>query len=370
MEVNAKEFANDLKTLGNYFGDNALNNYLFKSDGDKLMIAAGDYSARMMLFSNKDLQQQLKCLVPRTLRKLFELLPNEVYQVEYNNGILNIQNLDGTKKYKINTIQADNYPDISRGELEWTRTIGAQALKMSLSKVIWATETTSRGKYVLTTYANVIMIRFGEDYLQTTATNSKVAIRYTRQINRGTAGEVQLNATDVYKLIDFLGDYIGDVIVNKYTGAVEVRAGERVIICLTTQIQYVDINSIMPQVNIEISMPVKGLLDYLRAYQIAVTEGGFTRPLILFEIGNNEIKFSSKCYDDGDNEFGLSINYNGESITICLNYLYLIQMLKYCVEGEQIVLRIKDYQTPIIIHYDNDNRDNFILLQTVDYTKL
>jgi DNA polymerase III subunit beta len=319
-----------------------LSNYLFEAGGDKLSLTATDLDLSLRTACNAKVKKEGSCTIPaRKLHDYVKLLPDADITIKLlENHWVSIR--CGRSNTKMVGMARSNFPSLPAFPTAGVVTIPAAVLRQMIAKTTFAIAN-EESRYTLN---GALMVLKPESITMVATDGHRLAhIERGGEKFEGISGEMKtlvpkkamdeikslLDSTDV-ETIEFAKD----------ESTLFFRIGPRLLTSRQLTGQFPNYEAVLPKDNNK-SVTVN-CEDLTGAIQRVAQFADERSRAVRMKIEKGELKISASSTETGESEDSIETNYNGDSVTIGFNAVYLLDFLKATGSGE-VRLEFKDAQS-------------------------
>jgi DNA polymerase III subunit beta len=315
---------------------------LFEAGGDKLSLTATDLDLSLRTACNAKVKKEGSCTIPaRKLHDYVKLLPDADITIKLlENHWVSIR--CGRSNTKMVGMARSNFPSLPAFPTAGVVTIPAAVLRQMIAKTTFAIAN-EESRYTLN---GALMVLKPESITMVATDGHRLAhIERGGEKFEGISGEMKtlvpkkamdeikslLDSTDV-ETIEFAKD----------ESTLFFRIGPRLLTSRQLTGQFPNYEAVLPKDNNK-SVTVN-CEDLTGAIQRVAQFADERSRAVRMKIEKGELKISASSTETGESEDSIETNYNGDSVTIGFNAVYLLDFLKATGSGE-VRLEFKDAQS-------------------------
>ena len=340
-----------------------LSNVMLTADGGRLRLTATDLDIQIVDSTDAIIDIPGDTTVPaQTLMDIVRKLPegSQVQLEKQSDGRLRV--VAGRSRFQMPVLPSDDFPNISRGQMEHSFTLPINSLREALERTRFAMSTEETRYYLNGIFMHVVSsddAPGGE--LIVAATDGHRLAR--SKVNSGEAAiagmpDVIIPRKAVGEVMKLMSEYDGEVEISVSKTKIGFDIGH---LSLTTKAidgTFPDYSRVIPQGNkILVKANVKELAEVVDRVTVIATEK--TRA-VRMRVEDAAIKLSVTSPESGTSAEELACEENG-SIDIGFNARYLTEMLKY-IGSEEVELRFGDSASPVLITDLNRPEDKNVIM--------
>lgn len=291
----------------------------------------------------------------RKLLDLCRLLPSgSDIQLDQQNDKVKL--LSNRSKFSLSCLPAENYPEFAESEMEKQFTINAGKFKKALEKTIFC-----MANQDVRYYLNGLMLNISNNKMKLVASDGHRLSIFEDRLEHETGYEARIilprkGVLELYRLLDNLETELTVMFSNNN---IKITIGHLVFTAKLVDAKYPDFGKVFQQAFYEpIALPKLVLKDTLTRVAVLANEKfkGVT-----FDIAPGSMKISTHNPEHDEAEEEISIDYQGELLSIAFNAQYLLDAVSN-LDSELAVLTIASNASSCFINEPNDAAYKFIIM--------
>jgi DNA polymerase-3 subunit beta len=320
-----------------------LSNVLLDATGTKLVMLATDLD--IQISDSAEAVIEVPGTTTVSAQMLFDIVKKlpDGSQVRLELDQAKLKVVAGRSRFQIPTIPSDDFPKMSKGNMEHEFAVTTGSLQKAFERTRFAMST-EESRY----YLNGIYIHVSEGKLLAVATDGHRLAKNTVETgDAALAGmpDVIIPRKTVGELIKLLSEYEGEIEVGVSKGKVSFDIGDLHLLSKTVDGTFPDYTRVIPQNNgIVVKVNVAPLDEAVD--RVTVVSSEKTRA-VKMEVSGDTIKVSVTSIETGNANDEVLCEANGE-IEIGFNSKYLSEMLKY-IESDVVEFRFDAAASPVLV---------------------
>ena len=291
----------------------------------------------------------------RKLLDLCRLLPNgSDIQLEQQNDKVKL--VSNRSKFSLSCLPSEHYPEFAESEMDKKFTINAGKFKKALEKTIFC-----MANQDVRYYLNGLMLNISNNKIKLVASDGHRLSIFEGQIDEQTGYETRIilprkGVLELYRLLENLDT---ELTVMFSTNNIKVTIGHLVFTAKLVDAKYPDFGKVFQQAFYEpISLPKLALKETLTRVAVLANEKfkGVT-----FDIAQGSMKISTHNPEHDEAEEELSIDYQGEELSIAFNAQYLLDAVSN-LDSDMAVLTIASNASSCFIDEPSECGYKFIVM--------
>ncbi|PKM10431.1 MAG: DNA polymerase III subunit beta [Gammaproteobacteria bacterium HGW-Gammaproteobacteria-3] len=333
-----------------------LSNVLLVLTENNLVLTGTDLEIQLvasMPIENKDFA---RITVPaRKLLDICKLLPNDA-EIKFEQQNDKVRIISGRGRFSLSTLPAEDYPEFSESAVEHQFSIHAGNLKKALEKTVFC-----MANQDFRYYLNGLMLNISNSRIKLVASDGhrlsvfedalETAVGYEARIIIPRKGVVELGR--------MLDDSDLDVAVDFSSNNIRITLPNLVFSAKLVDARYPDFNRVFQQDFNEPVLISRQLLKDALARVAILSNEKFKG--VSFDISESSLKISTHNPEHEEAEEELSIEYQGEPLTIAFNVQYLIDAVTN-LDSEDVILTIASNQSSCIVEEPVSQAYKFIVM--------
>jgi DNA polymerase-3 subunit beta len=339
-----------------------LSNVLLKATGSSLELKATDLEREVVESVSADIQQPGATTVPaHMLNDIVRKLPegSEVEMVrDAERERLTIR--AGQSRFALQTIAADDFPDLAAGELGHTFEIPAADLKSLIEKTRFAISTEETRYYLNGIYLHIAE-RVGQPTLRAVATDGHRLAQLDVDRPAGAEGMPGVivprkTVHEVYRLVETTQ---GPISVGVSPSKVRFEIGPIVLTSKLIDGSFPDYQRVIPQMN-DKSMKVSNS-QFMSAVDRVSTIASERGRAVKLAIAPERLTLSVTNPDGGSATEELAVDYGANEMEIGFNARYLLDISGQ-LESDTLQFLLADSGSPTMVKDGGDDRALYVLM--------
>jgi DNA polymerase-3 subunit beta len=319
-----------------------LSNYLFEAGGDRLSLTATDLDLSLRTSCNAKVKKEGACTVPaRKLHDYVKLLPDADITIKLlENHWVSIR--CGRSNTKMVGMARSNFPTLPVFPTAGVVKIPAQVLRGMIARTGFAIAN-EESRYTLN---GALMLLKPESITMVATDGHRLAhVERSGEKFEGVSGEMKTLVPK--KAMDELRSLVDSTDVEtiefaKDESTLFFRIGPRLLTSRQLTGQFPNYEAVLPKDNSK-SILLHG--EDLAAAISRVAQFADERSrAVRLKLEKGELKLSASSTESGESEDSLETDYNGETLTIGFNALYITDFLRAAGAGD-VRLELKDSQS-------------------------
>jgi DNA polymerase-3 subunit beta len=319
-----------------------LSNYLFEAGGDRLSLTATDLDLSLRTSCNAKVKKEGACTVPaRKLHDYVKLLPDADITIKLlENHWVSIR--CGRSNTKMVGMARSNFPTLPVFPTAGVVKIPAQVLRGMIARTGFAIAN-EESRYTLN---GALMLLKPESITMVATDGHRLAhVERSGEMFEGVSGEMKTLVPK--KAMDELRSLVDSTDVEtiefaKDESTLFFRIGPRLLTSRQLTGQFPNYEAVLPKDNSK-SILLHG--EDLAAAISRVAQFADERSrAVRLKLEKGELKLSASSTESGESEDSLETDYNGETLTIGFNALYITDFLRAAGAGD-VRLELKDSQS-------------------------
>lgn len=291
----------------------------------------------------------------RKLLDLCRLLPgNADIQIEQQDDKLKV--LSGRSRFSLSCLPSDNYPEFAESEMDKQFSINAGKLKKSLEKTIFC-----MANQDVRYYLNGLLLNISNKKFKLVASDGHRLSIYEDSLGEPTGYEARIilprkGVLELYRLLDN-PDIDLDIMFS--SNNIKIAISNLVFSAKLVDAKYPDFSKVFQQSFFEpISVKKLGLKESLTRIAVLANEKfkGVTLDIVQ---GNIKISTHNPEHDEGEED--VSVEYNGEDLSIAFNAQYLLDAITN-IDSDSVILTIANNVSTCFIDEPSQSEYRFIVM--------
>ncbi len=291
----------------------------------------------------------------RKLLDLCRLLPSgSDIQLEQQNDKVKV--LSNRSKFSLSCLPSEHYPEFAESEMEKQFTINAGKLKNALEKTIFC-----MANQDVRYYLNGLMLNISNNKFKLVASDGHRLSIFEDKLEHETGFEARIilprkGVLELYRLLDNLE---AELTVMFSNNNIKITIGHLIFTAKLVDAKYPDFGKVFQQAFYEpISLPKLLLKDTLTRVAVLANEKfkGVT-----FDIAPGSMKISTHNPEHDEAEEDLTIDYQGELLSIAFNAQYLLDAVSN-LDSDTAVLTIASNASSCFIDEPSQCEYKFIVM--------
>lgn len=333
-----------------------LSNVLLDATGSKLVMVATDLD--IQISDSAEALIEAPGTITVSAQMLFDIVKKlpDGSQVRLELDQAKLKVVAGRSRFQIPTIPSDDFPKMSKGNMEHDFSITTEALQKAFERTRFAMST-EESRY----YLNGIYIHVSDGKLLAVATDGHRLAK--NMVDTGDAAvtgmpDVIIPRKTVGELIKILSEYEGEVEIGVSKGKVSFDIGDLHLLSKTVDGTFPDYTRVIPQNN---NVIVKVNVDSLdeAVERVTVVSSEKTRA-VKMDVSSETVKVSVTSVETGNANDEVPCTNTGE-IEIGFNSKYLSEMLKH-IDSEVVEFRFDTSGSPVLVIDEKRPNDVGVLM--------
>jgi DNA polymerase III subunit beta len=291
----------------------------------------------------------------RKLLDLCRLLPNGAdIQLDQQNEKVKL--LSNRSKFTLSCLPAEHYPEFAESEMDKQFAINAGKLKKALEKTIFC-----MANQDVRYYLNGLLLNISNNRMKLVASDGHRLSIFEDRLEEPTGYEARIilprkGILELYRLLDDLDIELTVMFSNNN---VKITIGHLVFSAKLVDAKYPDFGKVFQQAFYEpISLPKQELKESLTRVAVLSNEKfkGVT-----FDIAPGSMKISTHNPEHDEAEEELTIDYQGELLSIAFNAQYLLDAVSN-LDSDTAILTIASNASSCFIDEPNECEYKFIVM--------
>jgi DNA polymerase-3 subunit beta len=320
-----------------------LSNFLIEADADRLNITATDLDQAIRTSAAVKVKKPGACTIPaHKLYDYIKLLPDGEISIKLLENHW-VQIRSGRSNTKIVGMARANYPQVPEFPAIAATSISPVALRTLIARTIFAISN-EESRYTLN---GALMILKAESLAMVATDGHRLSfVEKPGETHEGISGEKRVliprKALDeLRQLLASSGDEKVEFADDEHT--LFFRVGHRTLSSRKLSGQFPNFEAVMPRDNSKFVVVRSSELSAAiqRVAQFADERSGAIR----LRLEANELKISANSTESGESEDTIDTPYNGETIAVGFNSVYILDFLKALSNEGEVRLEFKDSQS-------------------------
>lgn len=291
----------------------------------------------------------------RKFLDLCRLLPNGAnIEIEQQNDKVKL--VSNRSKFSLSCLPSEHYPMFAESEMDKQFSINAGKFKKALEKTIFC-----MANQDVRYYLNGLLLNISNNKMKLVASDGHRLAIYEGVLEEQTGYESRIilprkGVLELYRLLD---DLDADLTLTFSNNHIKITRGNLVFTAKLVDAKYPDFGKVFQQAFYEpISLPKQELKESLT--RVAVLSNEKFKGVTL-DITPNSIKISTHNPEHDEAEEEISIDYQGESLSIAFNAQYLLDAVSN-LESDTAVLTIASNASSCFIDEPSQCEYKFIVM--------
>ena len=340
-----------------------LSNVLLRATAGALQFNATDLEREVAEQATAETMQDGAITVPaHMLHDIVRKLP-EGAQIEIDRDAERerVSLASGHSRFALQTLPADDFPDLAAGELEHQFALPAHELKRLIEKTRFAISTEETRYYLNGIYVHCATTEEGTPTLRAVATDGHRLAQIELPLPTGADGMpgVIVPRKTVHELHRLLEDGGADVQVGVSASKVRFEIGS---ITLTSKLidgQFPDYARVIPQNN-DKEMKVSNA-EFMNAVDRVSTIASERGRAVKLNLADEKLTLSVNNPEGGSATEEIAIDYGAEPLEIGFNARYLLDIAAQ-LESEQALFKLADPGSPTMVKDGGDDSALYVLM--------
>jgi len=327
-----------------------MNNILFETVGDELIITGADYDVRIETKVPSIVMEPGKITLPaKKIQQIAGVLPSGDIEFSVNDEEGQEATLVCKKAhYKVRGLSAADYPTADDITQDWSFTVPVKELQSSFSKVAYARSTDESRKEL-----NGVLLSLRNGMITFAATDGRrlalIEKPFQQEVENPAEGDVILSFKAVSELLKCL-DQADEVNVGLNASVAVFSSKNTKIVTRLREGRYPNFRSVIPtNFSQKVAISRLSFIDVLTHVHSIIAND--QSPTMMFSIKENEMTISAQSNEFGEASETMEISLEGSPIDICFNPDFLLEPLKY-LECDQLIIKFNDVYNPVAIEGD------------------
>jgi DNA polymerase III subunit beta len=338
-----------------------LSNILLQAKGGKIRLTATDLDVEVVESLGGDIAREGATTVPaHMLHDIVRKLPDGT-QVEIVQGPddKRLSLHSGRSRFTLQSLPAEDFPDMTAGDLSHRFSMGASDLKGLIEKTKFAISTEETRYYLNGIYLHEVASPGGER-LRAVATDGHRLAQAEIPRPGGAAGMpgVIVPRKTVLELSKLIEDLAGEVEIALSSAKIQFRFDSLVLTSKLIDGTFPDYGRVIPQNNDKELIVDKK--DFEAAVDRVSTISSERGRAVKLALSSGKLVLSVTNPDSGSATEELEVEYASDALDIGFNSRYLLDIAAQ-IEGEVAVLRLADPGSPTLVQ-DKDNKGALYVL--------
>ncbi|MGI9523908.1 MAG: DNA polymerase III subunit beta [Hyphomicrobiaceae bacterium] len=340
-----------------------LSNVLLRASSGQLQFNATDLEREVSERTSAELAQEGIVTVPaHILHDIVRKLPDGAQiEVVRDAERERISLASGQSRFALQTLPADDFPDIAPGDMDHSFVLPAHELKRLIEKTRFAISTEETRYYLNGIYLHTAAGPDGASVLRAVATDGHRLAQVELPEPAGAAGMagIIVPRKTVHELHRLLEDGSQDVQIAVSPSKVRFEIGS---ITLTSKLidgQFPDYGRVIPQSN-DKTMQVSNAEFRSAVDRVSTIANERNRPVKL-SLSEQTLTLSVTSPEGGSATEELSVNYEASPLEIGFNARYLLDIADQ-LDSEQAMFKFADAGSPTIVRDSSDDAALYVLM--------
>ncbi|MFN3869250.1 MAG: DNA polymerase III subunit beta [Hyphomicrobiaceae bacterium] len=339
-----------------------LSNVLLRAKDDKLAFKATDLEREVVEDVPAEVTTAGAVTVPaHILHDIVRKLPDgSEVEFKLDTAKERLTITSGQARFALQTLSADDFPDVSAGELTHTFDMTAADLKKLIEKTRFAISTEETRYYLNGIYLHTVK-RADTETLRAVATDGHRLARVELPVPSGASGMPGVivprkTVNELHRLLEASG---GTVHVGVSQSKIRFEIGS---VTLTSKLidgTFPDYERVIPQNN-DKAMKVANA-EFMSAVDRVSTIASERGRAVKLNIGNDKLTLSVNNPDGGSATEEISVEYEREPLEIGFNARYLLDIASQ-LEGEHARFMLADAASPTMVRDASDTIALYVLM--------
>jgi DNA polymerase III subunit beta len=291
----------------------------------------------------------------RKLLDLCRLLPNGA-SIQFEQQNEKVKLLSNRSKFSLNCLPAENYPKFAETEMDKRFTINAGKFKKALEKTVFC-----MANQDVRYYLNGLLLSISNNRIKLVASDGHRLAIYEGRLEEQTGYESRIilprkGVLELYRLLENLDTELTVMFSNNN---IKIVIGQLVFSAKLVDAKYPDFGKVFQQAFYDpISISKQALKETLT--RVAVLSNEKLKG-VTFDITPGSVKISAHNPDHDEAEEEISLDYNGELLTIAFNAQYVLDAVSN-LDSETALLTIANNASSCFIDEPNECEYKFIVM--------
>ncbi|HUS98551.1 MAG TPA: DNA polymerase III subunit beta [Hyphomicrobiaceae bacterium] len=340
-----------------------LSNILLRAGGGILRFNATDLEREVAEETTADVMADGMITVPaHMLHDIVRKLPDGA-QVEISRDVERerVSINSGQSKFALQTLPAEDFPDLAAGEMTHTFTIAAHELKRLIDKTRFAISTEETRYYLNGIYLHTATSEAGGEALRAVATDGHRLAQLELDLPPGASGMpgVIVPRKTVHELHRLLEDGAKEVTVAISATKVRFEIGP---ITLTSKLidgQFPDYGRVIPKGN-DKEMRVSNA-EFMSAVDRVSTIASERGRAVKLNLTANQLTLSVNNPEGGSATEEIGVEYQADPLEIGFNARYLLDIAAQ-LESDHAIFKLADAGSPTMVRDSEDEGALYVLM--------
>lgn len=325
--VSSTALLKQLQTAGGVLNSSSsiaiLDNFLFKLEKGELTITGSDLETTLVTTLQVESKNSGAVAVPaKLLTEILRSFPEQPLTFTVNSETFGIEISSDMGKYKLNGLDARDYPELPKLTEINTAKINSHILTEAISRTVFAT-----GNDDLRPVMSGVFVQFSEDNVTFVATDAHKLVRYRRNdVVSGQVASFILPKKPLGLLKNNLAGHDGEVEITYNTKNASFLFGNLQIVCRLIDGRYPNYEAVIPTENPNLLTIDR--LSFLGSIKRVAIFANKTTNQVKLKITGNELQVSAEDLDFANEASErLPCQYRGEDMEIGFNSKFLAEMV-------------------------------------------
>ena len=340
-----------------------LSNVLLRAHGGALQFNATDLEREVSEQTEAELSEDGAVTVPaHMLHDIVRKLPDGAQvQLERDVERERIALTSGQSHFALQTLPAEDFPDLAAGELEHQFSLPAHELKKLIEKTRFAISTEETRYYLNGIYLHTATDDDGVESLRAVATDGHRLAQIDLPVPSGANGMpgVIVPRKTVHELHRLIEDGGSDVTVGVSSSKIKFEIGQ---ITLTSKLidgQFPDYARVIPRGN-DKDMRVSNA-EFISAVDRVSTIASERGRAVKLNLQPEKLVLSVNNPEGGSATEELHVDYTAEPLEIGFNARYLLDIVNQ-LESDHAVFKLADPGSPTMVRDSDDEAALYVLM--------
>jgi DNA polymerase-3 subunit beta len=339
-----------------------LSNVLLKASAHALQLRATDLEREVCEDARADVTQTGAATVPaHVLHDIVRKLPDGAQiEIRRDGAKERLMLTSGTSRFALQTLAAEDFPDLAAGDLSHHFEVPVQDLKRLLDKTRFAISTEEARFYLNGIYLHTAA-RNGQPTLRAVATDGHRLAQIEVDRPRGAEGMpgIIVPRKTVQELRRLLDDGVETVKIGVSTTKVRFEIGPVTLTSKLIDATFPDYPRVIPRAN-DKTLEVLNA-DFISAVDRVSTITSERGRAVKLNISGDKLVLSVNNPEGGSATEELGVNYDATPLEIGFNARYLLDIAGQ-VDSEKAQFKLADPGSPIVVRDSDDDSVLYVLM--------
>ena len=339
-----------------------LSNVLLKATGSALELKATDLEREVVESTPAEVAQPGATTVPaHMLHDIVRKLPDgSEVEISRDPERERLTIKAGSSRFALQTLAADDFPDLAAGEMTHSFEVSARDLKKMIEKTRFSVSTEETRYYLNGIYLHPAQ-RGKDNTLRAVATDGHRLAQVDLERPKGAEGMpgVIVHRKTVHELHRLLEDSDAGIAVGVSAAKIRVEIGPIVLVSKLIDGSFPDYQRVIPQANdktLKVSNPL-----FMAAVDRVSTIASERGRAVKLKIGTGKLELSVNNPDGGSATEELAADYAATPLEIGFNARYLLDISDQ-IESDTLQFQLADPGSPAMVKDGGDESALFVLM--------